>query len=127
MHGGFPQPFGKYILMEQVAVGGMAEIFLAQTMGADGRKHEVAIKRILPSYSEDDGFVTMFKDEAKIAAQLDHPNIVKVFDSDEVEGDYYIAMEFIRGIDLKRASEKAEKFNKRLTFTPDHPHHHRDR
>src|SRR5690606_24588154 len=94
------QPFGKYLLMECVAVGGMAEIFRAKTVGADGFEKEVAIKRILPSYSEDDGFVTMFKDEAKIAAQLDHANIVKVFDFDEVAGDYYIAMEYIRGRDL---------------------------
>lgn len=111
------QPFGKYLLLECVAVGGMAEIFRAKTVGADGFEKEVAVKRILPSYSEDDGFVTMFKDEAKIAAQLDHPNIVKVFDFDEVGGDYYIAMELIRGTDLKRLLENTDKHNKRFTPT----------
>ncbi|OIP30184.1 MAG: hypothetical protein AUK47_25710 [Deltaproteobacteria bacterium CG2_30_63_29] len=111
------QPFGKYLLLECVAVGGMAEIFRAKTVGADGFEKEVAIKRILPSYSEDDGFVTMFKDEAKIAAQLDHANIVKIFDFDEVDGDYYIAMELIRGTDLKRLLEVCDKNHKRFTFT----------
>ncbi|MDX9721711.1 MAG: protein kinase [Myxococcota bacterium] len=111
------QPFGRYILMDCVAVGGMAEIFLAKTVGSDGREQQLAIKRILPSYSEDEGFVTMFKDEAVIARQLDHPNIVKVYDFGQVGNEHFIAMEFIHGADLKRLVEVAEKNTKRFTPT----------
>lgn len=112
-----PQPFGKYVLQELVAVGGMAEIFRAKTIGADGFEKEVAIKRILPSYSEDDGFITMFKDEAKIAAQLDHANIVRIYDFDDYQGTYYIAMEYIDGRDLKQTVEVSQKHGKRLSLT----------
>ena len=100
------QPLTHYEILGSLGAGGMGEVYRARDTRLE---REVAIKRILPSYSEDDGFVTMFKDEAKIAAQLDHPNIVKVFDFDEVEGDYYIAMELVRGTDLKRLIEAADK------------------
>lgn len=96
-----PQRYGKYILLRRVAVGGMAEIFRAKAVGAEGFERDIAIKRILPNYTADESFVQMFKDEANIAAKLSHANIVTIFDFDEEGGTYYIAMEFIEGRDLK--------------------------
>jgi len=97
-----PQRYGKYILLRRIAVGGMAEIFRAKAVGAEGFERDIAIKRILPNYTADESFVQMFKDEANIAAKLSHANIVTIFDFDEQGGTYYIAMEFIEGKDLKQ-------------------------
>ncbi|MBM4388534.1 MAG: protein kinase, partial [Deltaproteobacteria bacterium] len=85
----FPYPFGKYVLLNRIALGGMAEIFRAKTLGAEGFEKEMVIKRILSSYSEDEAFVKMFIDEAKIAAELHHANIVQIFDFDKYEDCYY--------------------------------------
>ncbi len=98
-----PEPFGKYVLMERIAIGGMAEIFRARLRS--GGAEDICIKRILPHYSEDDAFVNMFIDEASIAAKLQHENIVQIYDFDTVEGCYYIAMELINGRDLKQTLE----------------------
>src|SRR2546423_15003422 len=93
------QQFGKYTLVEKIAVGGMAEIYRAKTFGAAGFEKEMVLKRILPQYSSDDDFVRMFIDEARIAAKLQHPNIVQIYDFDcerMPDGDsYYIAMELV--------------------------------
>ena len=99
-----PEPFGNYILLERVAIGGMAEIFRARDTN-DGSQQDICIKRILPHYSEDDAFINMFIDEASIAAKLQHTNIVQIYDFDTVEGCYYIAMELIDGKDLKQTLE----------------------
>lgn len=74
------ESFGKYILLEKIAAGGMAEVFLAKSTGAGGISKFVAIKRILPQYSENVEFVDMFKEEAKIAVNLNHGNVVSIFD-----------------------------------------------
>ncbi|HRE91567.1 MAG TPA: serine/threonine-protein kinase, partial [Myxococcota bacterium] len=97
---GFPKEFGKYMLTRKLATGGMAELFLAKTQGAEGFEREVVVKRILPSYSEDESFVKMFIDEASLTSKLQHPNIVQIFDFDVIDRQYYIAMEFIHGEDL---------------------------
>ena len=102
----FPQPCGKYVLVEKVAMGGMAEIFRAKTIGAEGFEREVAIKRILPHFCEDENFVRMFIDEATIAAKLHHANIVQIFDFHKIDDAYYIAMEFIDGRDFKKLLER---------------------
>ncbi len=68
------QKLGKYTLLEQMAAGGMAEIHLAIGSGAEGVHKFFAIKQILTAYSENDDFITMFKEEAKIASQLNHSN-----------------------------------------------------
>jgi serine/threonine protein kinase len=93
--------FGKYLLLERIGVGGMAEVFRAKTFGAEGFERLVAIKRILPHLVEDEDFVKMFVDEAKIAVRLSHPNIVAIHDLGRAEGTLYIAMEFIPGRDLR--------------------------
>lgn len=99
--------FGRYQLLEPLAVGGMAEVYRAQTAGASGFVKEVVIKRILPQFSEDQNFVRMFVDEARLAARLHHPNIVQVFDFDVADATYYIAMEYVEGVDLRSVLERA--------------------
>lgn len=112
----FPQAFGRYILTQKIAMGGMAEIFRAKSVGAEGFEKVVVIKRILPHFSEDEGFVTMFKDEAKMAGHLSHANVVQIFDFDEAEGLFYIAMEYIEGRDLKRVLDHGAKVSLPLSI-----------
>ena len=112
-----PEPFGKYLLLGQVAVGGMAEIYKARYADPSMPQMDIALKRILPSYTEDESFVTMFKDEGNIAIRLKHPNIVNVYDVGEVNNDWYIAMEFIHGTDIRVLSDACEKYNKRFSPT----------
>ncbi len=95
-----PVQFGKYRLIQPLAQGGMAEIFLAKQQGPAGYEKTVVIKRILQQWSENPEFVEMFLDEARLAAQLSHPSIVQIFDFGEVEGSYYLCMEYLRGEDL---------------------------
>ena len=82
------QSFGKYLLLEKLAAGGMAEVFLARQGGANGVNKLVAIKRILPQYSENNEFIEMFKEEAKIAVNLTHSNIVSIFDFGIEKGQF---------------------------------------
>ncbi len=93
--------FGKYLLLERIGVGGMAEVFKAKTFGAEGFERLVAIKRILSHLVEDEDFVNMFIDEAKIAVRLQHPNIVGIHDLGRAGGTLYIAMEFVPGRDVR--------------------------
>jgi serine/threonine protein kinase len=96
---GFPRGFGKYELLERVGAGGMAEVFRAVVRGAEGFEKEVCIKRILPMFTEDEDFVRMFIDEAALASKLHHANIVQTLDFDKIDGQYYIALEFVEGRD----------------------------
>jgi serine/threonine protein kinase len=96
-----PKQFGKYLLTQRIAVGGMAEIYKAKTYGVDGFEKELAIKRILPHCSADKDFITMLVDEAKLSVLLSHANIVQVYDLSKVGDDYYIAMEYIHGVNLR--------------------------
>ena len=75
-----PTHFGRYTLVSRLAVGGMAELFLARQEGLEGFEKTVVLKRIRPHLSRQPAFITMFLNEAKLAAQLNHPNIVKVYD-----------------------------------------------
>src|SRR5439155_8787101 len=97
-----PDRFGQYELLEKIASGGMAELFRARRTGVEGFQKIVAIKKILPHIADNDEFITMFADEAKLAAQLNHPNIVHIFDLGKIEaGGYFIAMEYVEGRDLR--------------------------
>jgi serine/threonine protein kinase len=96
-----PIPFGKYYLLERVNVGGMAEVFKAKAFGVEGFERLLAVKRILPNIAEDEEFITMFIDEAKIAVQLNHANIAQIFDLGKVDDSYFIALEYIHGKDLR--------------------------
>jgi serine/threonine-protein kinase len=92
--------FGRYELLRRIAIGGMAEIFLARETGLAGFERLVIIKRVLPSLAEDMDFIDMFLDEARLAARLTHPNIVHIYELGEENGAYYIAMEYVPGGDL---------------------------
>ena len=102
-----PIPFGKYYLLERVNIGGMAEIFKAKAFGVEGFERLLAVKKILSSIAEDESFINMFIDEAKIAGQLNHPNIAQIFDLGKVDDSYFIALEYISGKDLKTIFERA--------------------
>ncbi len=91
---------GKYELLARLAAGGMGEIFLARLKGDGGFEKLLAIKRLLPHLAADDHFVTMFLDEARITAQLSHPNICGVFELGKVNNQYFIAMEYLDGVDF---------------------------
>ena len=96
-----PVPFGKYYLLERINVGGMAEVFKAKAFGVEGFERLLAVKRILPNIAEDEEFITMFIDEAKIAVQLKHANIAQIFDLGKVDDSYFIALEYVHGNDLR--------------------------
>ena len=95
-----PTPFGKYILLDRIGLGGMAEIFRARQLGAAGFQKQLVIKKILMHLAENDEFVRMFIDEAKIAVSLQHANVVQIFDLGAVRQEYFIAMEYVFGKDL---------------------------
>ena len=94
------QSFGKYTLVAKLATGGMAEIFLARLQGAGGFEKLVCIKRILPHLAKDQQLTSMFLAEANIAAQISHPNVCQVFELGEIDGRYFIAMEYLEGVPL---------------------------
>jgi tRNA A-37 threonylcarbamoyl transferase component Bud32 len=91
---------GPYLLHKKIARGGMAELFLADYVRQDGFKRKVAIKRILPHLAGNKEFIRMFTREARLAALLQHPNVVQIFDYGEIDNAYFIAMEFIDGKNL---------------------------
>src|SRR3954451_3805425 len=94
-----PCVFGRYQLLERMAVGGMAEIFRAKVTGVHGFEKVLVIKRILPHLAADPEFLAMFVDEAKLQCALQHPKIVQVLEFGEVAGQYFIALEFVDGMD----------------------------
>ena len=94
-----PIPYGSYLLLERLAIGGMAEVWLAEARGQPGRRY--ALKRLLPTLADDPAFVRMFLDEARIGAQLDHPGIVRVHDLGRVGAGYHMAMDYRAGQDLR--------------------------
>ncbi|MBW1808699.1 MAG: protein kinase [Deltaproteobacteria bacterium] len=106
-----PREFGKYYLIEWVATGGMAELFRAKLYGAGGFEKDLAIKKVLPQLATDDAFVQMFMDEAMITVTLSHGNIVSVLDFGEMDGDYYLVMEFVDGVDLQSVIKKSQEMS----------------
>jgi serine/threonine protein kinase len=97
-----PQPieFGKYTLFERLGRGGMADVYKGRIKGPAGFERIFVVKRILPHLSDDPAFIRMFVNEAKLSARLNHPNIVQIFELGSVEGEYFIAMEYVHGQDL---------------------------
>ena len=111
-----PIPFGKYYLLERVNIGGMAEIFKAKAFGVEGFERLLAVKKILASIAEDKSFINMFIDEAKIAGQLNHPNIAQIFDLGKVDESYFIALEYISGKDLKTIFERSRRLGEKVSI-----------
>nr|WP_286202604.1 protein kinase [Comamonas sp. JC664] len=101
--------FGKYKLLERIATGGMAEIYRARMTAAAGVTKPVVIKKILPGYADNSAFLSMFVNEARIAAGLSHGNIAQVFDFGEVDGEYFIAMEWVDGRTLSSVMRRARE------------------
>ncbi|MFB1484313.1 protein kinase [Corallococcus sp. RDP092CA] len=106
-------PFGKYLLIKRLALGGMAELFLAHKPPDPTL---VVIKRILPYLSEEPEFVQMFLDEARIAAQLHHPNIVQVHELGKEGDNIFICMEYVEGVDLRRVLAEEFKFGASMPY-----------
>jgi serine/threonine protein kinase len=102
-----PVEFGKYQLLERLAVGGMAELYRARFDALAGVSKPVVIKKILPAFAGSEAFVRMFVDEARIAVSLSHGNIAQVFDFGEIDGDYFLAMEYVHGQPLSRVLRRA--------------------
>ncbi len=101
-----PTIFGKYLLLERVNVGGMAEVFIAKAFGVEGFERILAIKKILPTMAEDEEFITMFIDEARISVQLNHANVVHIHELGKHDEAYFIAMEYVSGRDVRTMLER---------------------
>ena len=109
--------FGSYQLLAKLATGGMAEIYLARpTSSQSGSKDMMVLKRILPHLAEDDHFVTMFRDEADLAAKLAHRNVCNVLSFGQFAGTWFIAMEYLHGVPLSRMMTKLSKAGKMLDY-----------
>jgi serine/threonine protein kinase len=106
-----PFKIGKYLLMEKLATGGMAEVYRANARGAGGFEKQLAIKRILPNYAQNDEFRRMFEYEARLSSLLGHANIVQIYDFEKAGNDYLLAMEYVNGKNLRQFVNKARKAN----------------
>ncbi|AKT41714.1 serine/threonine protein kinase [Chondromyces crocatus] len=109
-----PHQQQRYRVIEKLASGGMAEVFLAESAGIEGFKKQVAIKRVLPALSEKKRFIAMFLDEARLSAHLSHSNVAQVFDIGVGDNAYFIVMEYVDGADLKAVIEWMKKSGKPL-------------
>lgn len=101
--------FGKYVLLEKLATGGMAEVHLARSTGANGIGKFFAVKRILPQFSENPEFIEMFKDEAKIVSNLQHSNIVSLYEFGVERSTFFIVIEYLDGRNLRQILNKMKK------------------
>jgi serine/threonine-protein kinase len=100
-----PQSIGRYQLIDRIAFGGMAEIFRARVLDAQGNERIVALKKVLSHLAEDDEFIQMLVDEAKIVSLLTHPNIAHVYEFGHEDHSYFLAMEYVDGKDLRSLLE----------------------
>jgi serine/threonine protein kinase len=109
---------GRYVVDRLLDRGGMAEVFLGKALGPAGFSKRVVIKRILPHLAEDEAFVTMFLNEARLVALLEHPNIAQVFDFGQHSETYYIAMEYVEGESLRTILKYYKACRQPLPLTP---------
>jgi serine/threonine protein kinase len=100
-----PHVFGKFFLLQRLAVGGMAEIYRARVVGAAGFEKELVVKRILPNRSRDQGFISMLVNEAKLTVQLTHSNIAQIYECGIIDGTYFISMELVNGVSMKEVMQ----------------------
>lgn len=110
------EQFGKYILLEKLASGGMAEVFLAKSLGASGVNKFLAVKRILPQYSDNKDFIDMFKEEAKIAVNLNHGSVVSIYDFGIERSQFYLVMEYVEGRNLRQVLNELKKRNQQFSI-----------
>lgn len=107
-----PVRIGRYDVLERLAIGGMAEVFLAVEQGTHGLQRLVVVKRILPHLLQHEQMVRMFVQEARLAARISHPNVVQILELGEDDGQPYIAMEYVAGGTLKDLSVDARRLGK---------------
>jgi serine/threonine protein kinase len=110
------QSFGKYVLVDHISSGGMADVYRAKVQGIRGFTKTVAIKRIHEHLLERTRFLRMFTDEAKIASRLVHNNIVQIYDLGEVDSMPFIAMEYVSGRDLYRILKRLAAMNRKFPW-----------
>ena len=99
--------FGRYFLLDQIAQGGMAEIYRARLAATDGAGRLIVIKRIQAGFGNNTEFLQMFRSEIKVTMGFNHPNIVQLYDFGEEQGQPYIAMEWLEGEDLAQRQRRA--------------------
>lgn len=102
---------GKYLLLERVNQGGMADVYLAKTFGFGGADQLIALKCIRPEVHADATFVSMFVDEAKLSSLLSHQNIARTYELGKIDDAYYIAMEYVSGRDVRAVIDRARARN----------------
>ncbi len=100
---------GRYTILKHLASGGMADVLLGRSDGIEGFERHVVLKRIRPELAKDQRFIQMFLDEARLAATLHHQNVVQVHDIGEEHGEYFFAMEYLHGEDLRRILSTVSK------------------
>lgn len=100
---------GRYSVIRPLGAGGMAVVYLCELQGIGGFKKQVVAKLIRPEYAQEQEAVLMFLDEARLSAELNHPNIVQVFEIDSVQGAPYLVMEYVHGPSLWRLARRAEQ------------------
>ncbi len=106
----------RYRVIKRLEAGGMAEVYLGEATGVEGFKKRVAIKRVLPHLAQNENFIRMFLDEARLSAKLSHANIVSVFDISAREDTYFLIMEFVDGANLKKILESLHKRGQRFSL-----------
>ena len=104
-----PRVFGRYCLIDQISKGGMSDIYLAKIVGEAGFQKPLVIKKLIPRYATKSSFVKRFVNEAKTLARLNHSNIVQVLDMGIIDGEYYIALEYIEGRNVAHITSKTAK------------------
>lgn len=104
-----PVMFGRYCLIDRISKGGMSDIYLARMSGGKGFQKPVVIKKLLPKYSSKSNYVKRFVNEAKTLARLNHSNVVQIYDMGVIDGEYYIALEYIEGRNVAHVISKAAK------------------
>ena len=110
------EQFGKYTLVRKIGTGGMAEVYLARTTVAQGLSKILVIKKIHTAFATSRQFVSMFVDEAKIALGLNHPNVIQVFDFGAVGDTYFLAMEFVDGVDVLKVLQECAQQRRRVPY-----------
>ncbi len=108
------QKLGRYLIVDEIAKGGMATVYRAKLIGVEGFEKEVAVKKILPYWSHQKEFINMLIDEAKILVHLEHTNIVQVIELAKEKNTFFIVMEFVKGYDLRKITNKLKELNQTL-------------
>src|SRR5689334_3766884 len=111
-----PQVFGRYLLVQRLSRGGMGEIFLAKH-GMSGFEKLCVIKKVLPNLAEDEQFISRFVDEAQVAIKLQHVNVAQVYEVGRVGDEYFLAIEYVEGRDLRRTQQVMTR--QRRSFPPE--------